>query len=120
VSTTYAQQALRTPRARQSTLLLAAFLAGALLATTATLALMASASMPASEQSPATRAYERPAGRGEMEFPGLEAPTTLSPGPGPHRLLTLRGGLAEYPGLEAPRAPLGQAHGGRQRYAGTR
>ncbi|HEX6127604.1 MAG TPA: hypothetical protein VF071_01130 [Candidatus Limnocylindria bacterium] len=120
MSTTYAQQALRMPRARQSTLMLAAFLAGALLATTATLALLASTSMPAAEKTPPTRTYERPAGRGEMEYPGLEAPTSLSLGPGPHRLLTLRGGLAEYPGLEAPRAPLGQAHGGLQRYAGTR
>ena len=121
MSTTYGPQALRMPRTRQSTLMLAAFLAGALLATTATLALLTSASAPATaERSRTTLTFERLAGRGEMEFPGLEARGRPASGAGPHRLLTPRGGLAEYPGLEMPRPPLGQARGGLQQYAGTR
>ena len=120
MSTTYGQQALRLPQTRQSTLMLAAFLAGALLATTATLALLTSASTPAAEKSRSTLTFERLAGRGEMEYPGLEAPGRPASGAGPHRLLTLRGGPAEYPGLEMLRPPLGQARGGLQQYAGTR
>jgi hypothetical protein len=85
--------------------------------------LLASASTPAApDKAQTTIILERPAGRGEMEYPGLEAPTGPAArlGPGPHRMLTPRGGLAEYAGLEAPRPPLGQAHGGLQRYAGIR
>lgn len=122
MNATYGQQALRLPRMRQGTLMMAAFLSGALLASAATLALLASGSTPApGEKTLTTLTIERPAGRGEMEYPGLEAPTGPAPrlGPGPHRLLTARGGVAEYPGLEAPRPPLGQPRGGLQQHAGT-
>ena len=125
MSTSVGQQAMRLPSARETTTMLGAFAAGVVLATTSTLALTAREAAPLGAETTvqAQVAFERPAGHGEMEFPGTqgaEAAAAAKPGLAarPH---SGHGGLMELPGLEAEAASLlGEARGGLQQYAETR
>jgi hypothetical protein len=124
MSTSYTQ-ALHLPRSRQANLMIGGLLAAAVLVAAVGVTVLA-ASRGSTIEGPAgaATAFERIPGRGDMEYPGIQAPAVQpKPGPAPgYRTQTPRGGLAELAGLEmAPAAAAhGEARGGLQEYAQTR
>ncbi len=118
MSTSIGQRALPLPQ-RQTSLAAAGLIAAALMASTAGIALLVS-QQGTGTAAPAPRpAIERPAFRGEMEYPGIEAASGRQTGSG-LRLHTPRGGLTEFAGLEPAPAALGQAQGREQEFAAIR
>lgn len=94
----------------------AGLISAALLASTAGIALLTSQHGAGSAAPRQALPIERPAFRGEMEFPGIEAATGRQARSG-LRLHTPRGGLAEFAALEPAPAAAGQARAGEQEFA---
>lgn len=117
MSTSIQQRTLAFPQ-RPATLTAAGLIAAALMAGTAGVAYLTSLeSGGTAPRQPLP--IERPAFRGDMEYPGIEAASGRQTGSG-LRLNTPRGGLAEFAGLEPAPAATGQAHGGEQEFAVVR
>lgn len=118
MSTSIQQRSLALPQ-RPATLTAAGLITAALMAGTVGIAYVTS-QQGAGTAEPALRpAIERPAFRGEMELPGIEAAPGRRAGSG-LRLHTPWGGPAEFAGLEPAAAAAGQASGGEQEFAAIR
>ena len=115
MSTSIGQRTLTLPR-RPATVTATGLIAAALMAGTAGIAFLASEQGSGTAAPGLRPAIERPALRGEMEFPSIEAASGRLTGSG-LRLHTPKGGLVEFAGLEPAPAALGQAHGGEQEFA---
>lgn len=118
VSTSIQQRTLTLPQ-RPAMLTATGLIVAALLAGTAGIALLTSQPGAGTVAPRQALPIERPAFRGEMEFPGIEAVQGRQPGSGLRRH-TPKGGAVEFAGLEPAPAAVGQALGGEQEFAGIR